>query len=424
MPPRSQRPLRGKDNEIVVLKQVGEMSNSEIARKFGVTEGAIRYQLKKIAEGREDGRKRRSSQLDRYKEIIAGWIDDQRGKLHRETIKLLYSILCIHHKYKGSYDAVRRYVRKHYPEFMRRSVRVRVETPPGRLSQVDWKEDVEVQIGWPGNWVKLNVFVFTLGFSRKTVMVWSERKDLPSWLRGHQEAFREIGGLPETIRPDCLGSAVVVWNGQQSVINEVYRKYVTGLDMLVFPSRPGTATDKGKVEKKIRDVFGRLDIRHRVFCDLRDVQDQSTASIRDLEQEWRCGATGLSVAESFAYEREFLRPLPGVFPSLPVREERRKVRRDMTVYFMDNAYQLPKRYVDKYVLCTFTGDEIVIHHAGEEIKRFVYLPGTRGMMRLNEDVLRDPEIYMSLAVRNWALEVARRQVEIYHEIITGRHGCN
>jgi hypothetical protein len=42
-----------------------------------------------------------------------------------------------------------------------------VETPPGRLGRVDWKEDVAVQIGRPGNWVKLNAFVFTLGFSRK-----------------------------------------------------------------------------------------------------------------------------------------------------------------------------------------------------------------------------------------------------------------
>jgi transposase len=424
MPPRSQRPLIGKDNEIVVLKQVGKMSNTEIARRLGVTEGAIRYQLKKIAEGGEDKRKRRSSQLEEYREVIAGWIDDQRDKKHRQTMKVLCEMLRTHHKYEGSYDALRRYVRKHFPDYFKRSVRVRIETPPGRLSQVDWKEDVEVQIGWPGNWVELNAFFFTLGFSRKLVMIWSEQKDLPSWLRGHQDAFRELGGLPETIRPDCLGSAVVKWDGQQSVINEVYRKYVCGLDVLVFPSRPGTPTDKGKVEKKIRDVFGRLNLRQRVFRDLRELQEQCTAAIRELEKEWRCGATGLSVAESFVYEKKYLRPLPEVFPSFPVREERRRVRRDMTVYFMGNTYQLPKCYVDKHVLCTFTGDCVVIHHEGEELQRFVYLPGSRGMVRLNEEVLRDPEIYLSDTVRGWALEVARRQVEIYHEIITGRNGCN
>jgi hypothetical protein len=208
------------------------------------------------------------------------------------------------------------------------------------------------------------------------------------------------------------------------VINEVYRRYLEGLDMLVFPSRPGTPTDKGKVEKKIRDVFDRLDIRNRVFRDMRELQGGCNTTIRELETEWRCGATGLSVAESFAYEREYLKPLPEVFPSFPVREQRCPVHRDMTVYFMDNMYQVPKRYVDKRVLCTFTGDEIVIHHEGKEIRRFVHLPGSRGMVRLNEEVLRDPDIHMSDTVRGWALEVASRQVEIYHEIVSRRPGCN
>jgi hypothetical protein len=43
---------------------------------------------------------------------------------------------------------------------------------------------------------------------------------------------------------------------------------------------------------------------------------------------------------------------------------------------------------------------------------------------LNEEVLRDPEIYLSERVRGWAIEVARRQVEIYQEIVCGRCGCS
>lgn len=424
MPPRSQRPLRGKDSEIVVLKQVGAMSNSEIARKLGVTEGAIRHRLKRAAQGHRDGRREKPSRLERFRETISGWVDDQGGRRHRETIKLLYAMLHVHHGYRGSYDALRRYVRKAFPEFMRRRVRVRIETPPGKLSQVDWKEDVKVQIGEPGHWVNLNAFVFTLGFSRKSEVVWSEGKDLPSWLRGHQEAFRAIGGLPGTIRPDCLGSAVVRWNGLGSEITEGYRKYLSKLGVLVFPSRPGAPTDKGKVEKKICDIFGRLDLRHRVFRDLGELQEATRREIEEREREWRCGATGLTVAESFRYEKNFLRPVPCVFPSFPVKEERCRVKRDMTVYFMANSYQLPKEYVDKWVLCTFTGDCVVIHHDGEEIGHFAYLPGTRGMVMLAEKVLLDREIHMSETVRSWGLEVARRQVEIYQEIIKGRAGCN
>jgi len=40
------------------------------------------------------------------------------------------------------------------------------------------------------------------------------------------------------------------------------------------------------------------------------------------------------------------------------------------------------------------------------------------------EALMDQEIHMSDTVRNWALEVASRQVEIYHDIIGGRPGCS
>lgn len=424
MPRRSQRPLEEKDSEIVVLRQVGGMSNAEIGRRYGVTEGAIRYHSKREALGVEDGRKSKPSQLDGYRGVIACWVEDQAGRRHRSTIRLLCDRLRIHHGYGGSYDALRRYVRRHYPEFMGRGLRVRVETPPGKLGQVDWKEDVEVQLGDPGRWVKLQAFLLTLGFSRKSVVVWSAKKDLDSWLNVHGRAFEKLGCLPEVLRPDCLGSAVVKWNGQRSVLNERYRRYLSALEVGVFPSRPGRPQDKGKTEKRIRDIFGRLDLRHRVFGDLKDLEAESDRVIGVLEEQWRCGATGLSVSESYRYERRFLRPLPAVMPSTSVRQERCRVKHDMTVYFMGNYHQLSRRYVDRWVLCTFTGTEIVIEHEGKELGRFAYLPEARGMVRLQAEVFLDEEIHMSETTRSWALEVARRQVDIYEEIVQGRRaGC-
>lgn len=47
------------------LKQV-DYSNSEIGRKLGMTEGAIRYRLKRQASGEPDGRKIKPSELDAY----------------------------------------------------------------------------------------------------------------------------------------------------------------------------------------------------------------------------------------------------------------------------------------------------------------------------------------------------------------------
>jgi len=103
-------------------------------------------------------------------------------------------------------------------------------------------------------------------------------------------------------------------------------------------------------------------------------------------------------------------------------ERRTSVRRDGTVFFRGNYYQVPGIYRRKSVLCVHTGQEIVIYHDGDEIGRFPYLPGTKGMVRLAGHVLEDPELCLSETVRRWGLEVAGRQVAIYQEIIGGRPG--
>ena len=400
---------------IMKLNEVG-YSNSEVARKLGVTEGAIRYRLGRQALGQEDGRKAKPSVLDGYRGVIEVWIEDYKDSPKRPTLLKLDDMLRDHHGYRRSYDAVRRYVRKHFPGFHKKGACIRLETPPGKLLFVDWKEDLQVQLGAPDAWAVVQALCFGLGFSRKMVIGFSFKKDLESFLAGHQEAFREYGGLPEAIRPDCLRSAVRVWRGAASALNERYRKYLEPLGVIVLPARPGTPEDKGKIEKRILDLFSRLDLRHRVYRDLEDLTNRARAILEESETTWRSGATGFSVAESFAYEKPYLRPLPLHFPALSVKESRTRVRRDGTVFFDGNYYQVPGLYRDRAVLCRHTGHEILIDHEGDEIGRFAALPQARGMVRLSVQALEDPEIHLSERVRMWGLEVARRQVQIYQEM--------
>jgi hypothetical protein len=352
-----------------------EYSNSEIARKLGITEGAVRYRLKRAASNRSDGRSQKISGLGKYHEVISVWLEEQHGTRHHPTLKLLYETLVTYHNCRHSYDALRRYVRKYFPELVKKGAKIRLETPPGKLIQVDWKEDVLVQIGNHGNWVRVHALFLILGFSRKTAVIFSERKDLASFIHCHQEGFRQLG--------------------------------------------------KGKVEKKIRDVFGRLDISHRVYSNMLELQQTASQKLAELETQWRCGATGLSVKESFDYETDHLKSLPGSFPRIPVRESYLRVRDDSTVCFGSNFYQLKRKYIGKTVLCINNGQEILIYYNGEELERYAYLPGSRGMVNLSEKALQalnDDEfnIVVSGKVLSWGLEVARRQVSIYNDITANK----
>ena len=157
-----------------------------------------------------------------------------------------------------------------------------------------------------------------------------------------------------------------------------------------------------------------------MFRDMTDLQKQIDAEVQKLEKQWRCGATGLSVEESFSYEKEHLKPLPDNFPVFPLREKRTTVKRDGIVYFDGNYYQVRGEYRDRSVLCINTGEEIKVYHAGQQIGHFPYLPESKGMVMLSEQAIADKDVYLSDTVRQWALEVAQRQVQIYQEIIQRR----
>jgi hypothetical protein len=71
------------------------------------------------------------------------------------------------------------------------------------------------------------------------------------------------------------------------------------------------------------------------------------------------------------------------------------------------------------VLCVQTGQQIRIYLEGREVVRHDHLPGTRGMVRLWPAAITGSRRPLSGRVRNWALEVASRQVSIYEEMMTG-----
>lgn len=409
--------IRANEIEFIITMKRFKYSNCEIGRKLGVTEGAIRYRVKRHLSGKKDGRKDKASALDRYYALMKQWEEDYGDEYHRPAMKTLYECLQRDYGYGGSYDAFRRYVRKRCPAFHGKVPRMRIETPPGAMAFVDWKEDVPMQMGGWGQWIKVQALCMSLGFSRKPAVIFYEKKDLASFIHGHQEGFRKLGGLPEMVRTDCLKSAVLQWKGSKSVLNERYERYMNGLGVGVFPARPGEPEDKGKLEKRIRDIFSRLDFKHQVFANMADLQRRADEAIEQLTSQWRSGATGISVAESFAYEQGYLKPLPEHFPVLPLDERRTRVRMDGTVFFGGNYYQVKGAYRGHEVLCVNTGQEIVIYHEGEIIGRFGYLPKAKGMVRLSEEAIVDTGVYLSDRVRGWAVEVARRQVALYHDIV-------
>jgi transposase len=121
---------------IKVLRERGS-SASSIARTLGVTEGAVRYHLRRQAAQAVDGRAGKLHKAARWHEAIVSWLAARAGE--SVSLAALHAWLVEEHGFEGSMRGVQRYVRAAFPPPARRARR-RVETPPGAQAQVDWAE--------------------------------------------------------------------------------------------------------------------------------------------------------------------------------------------------------------------------------------------------------------------------------------------
>ena len=121
-----------------------QLAQREIARLLGVTEGAVRYQIRRMTEGKVDGRSNQPMRADAVGEAIAHWREQNADA--PLNLCALHDWLVSEHDYRGSLRSVQRYWRRAFPAPALRARR-RVETPPGAQAQVDWAHFPRVIVG-------------------------------------------------------------------------------------------------------------------------------------------------------------------------------------------------------------------------------------------------------------------------------------
>jgi hypothetical protein len=97
---------------IEVLRERG-VSGRAIARQPGIHETAVRYRLKRLATQARDRRADQVSSVAPLSAAVAHWME--RGSAGGMNGQALYEWFAAEHGYAGSYKAVQRFVRAHYP---------------------------------------------------------------------------------------------------------------------------------------------------------------------------------------------------------------------------------------------------------------------------------------------------------------------
>lgn len=268
----------------------------------------------------------------------------EEGLLAGLSAQRIYQDLATGHAFTGSYDAVKRFVRrlarKIEPPFRR------MECAAGQELQVDFGQAAWVVDN--GRRRRTHLFRCILSHSRKgySEAVWGQTSE--SFIRCLENAFRHFGGVPATVVIDNLKAGVIQADWFDPRINPKLEEFARHYGTVVLPTKPAMPRHKGKVEAGVKYAQNNA-IKGRTF--------ESLAAQNLFLSEWERnvadtrihGTIRQQVGKLFeAIERPALQPLPaGLFPVF--EEAPRTVHRDGYVEFKRAYYSAPPEYVGRKV---------------------------------------------------------------------------
>jgi len=216
-----------------------------LAREYGVDRKTIRA-WRGRGTYRPRARRRGSRVLAEYVEWLtarAPEVEYNAAVLHRELVG---------QGYRGSPVVVRRFVQP-----LRAAARqgtgatVRFETAPGQQAQVDFGQR---RLWIADACVPAQLFVFTLGYSRRCFPLALPHARLSAFLTGHEQAFRHFEGVPQQIVLDNLKPAVLHHGRERIIWHPAYADFAAYYGFRPWAHWPYRPQTKGKVEAGVKYV--------------------------------------------------------------------------------------------------------------------------------------------------------------------------
>jgi transposase len=246
--------------------------------------------------------RRSSCSSEAYRE----WIELELSRGRNATG--IFQDLVDRHGFTGSYESVKRFVRK-----LRGPVspeaRAIIETRPGEECQVDYGTGPLVRDPDTGKYRRPRLFVLTLGCSRKCVRLLAFRSSARVWAELHEKAFRRLGGTTRIVVLDNLREGVLSADIYDPSLNPLYRDVLAHYGVTALPCKVRDPDRKGKVESGVAHAQ-KTPLKGKKFESLEEAQ----AYLDHWEENWADkrihGRTKRQVAAMFAEEKPFLQALP------------------------------------------------------------------------------------------------------------------
>jgi hypothetical protein len=191
----------------------------------------------------------------------------------------------------------------------------------------------------------------------------------------HEEAFRQLGGVPEEILYDRMKTVWLETDSRGEIVwNPVFLDFARYWGFTPRLCRPYRAQTKGKIEAGVKYV------RRNFLCGM---QGREPSCLDDFNAQLRAwawqvanqrahGTTCEQVSARWSAEQSNLQPIAGR-PSYPYcDDELRKVARDAYVSWQGSRYSVPWEYAGKEVWVRNRDYEVEIHYGAQRIAQHMH----------------------------------------------------
>jgi len=317
-----------------------------------------------------------ASTCEPYRELI------DQGLCRGRNGKAIWQDLVSDHGFAGSYQTVKRFVRKIRGSQLPQAVGI-ILTTPGEEAQVDYGSGPMVRDTQSGKYRRTRLFVLTLGFSRKSVRLLTWRSSVRIWAELHEKAFRRLGGCVRVVVLDNLREGVLVPDIYDPTLNPLYRDVLAHYGVVALPCRIQDPDRKGKVESGIGHTQ-KTPLKGVRFESLEEAQ----AYLDRWEERWADtrihGTTKRQVAVMFSEEKPHLLPLP-LEPFRYYQYGERVVHLDGCVEVEAAYYGLPPGWIGRSVKVQWDALHVRILHPSTKKLLREHLRQKRGGYRIREE---------------------------------------
>ncbi len=238
---------------------------------------------------------------------------------------------------------------------------------PGERVEIDYCDGIDIYDAATGEILSTQLFVGVLCFSRYVFAEFTLSQKSCDFLSSHVRMFESFGGVPATVMPDNLKSAVTKAHRYDPEKNPAYARLAEHYKVVVTPARVRTPKDKAIVERTIQ-IFQRwfyFRVRKRTFTSLAELNKCLQEHIKLFHQKQH-RVFKRTRAEMFEEEKIHLLPLPIASYEVAIHKKA-TLSLDCHLQFDKNYYSAPWILRSKKLDVWATDKTIEIWHQGERI---------------------------------------------------------